>query len=109
MLKDLRRYEHFGTPSFYFILLKFILDQQKPITKEAVNKHFYSTVIDGRRGFRGAVEFAITINVLVEKNSFITIDEEFYSSYLSSKKLTANPSFIKFLDGKIAELKNGSD
>lgn len=31
---------------------------------------------------------------------------EAIDAYLSSKKLTANPSFIKFLDGKIAELKN---
>lgn len=30
---------------------------------------------------------------------------EAIDAYLSSKKLTANPSFIKFLDGKIAELK----
>lgn len=30
---------------------------------------------------------------------------EAIDAYLNSKKLTANPSFIKFLDGKIAELK----
>lgn len=87
MLKDLRRYEHFGTPNFYSTLLKFISKHKNPITKEVVNKYFYGKTIDGRRGFRGAVEFAIKINVLVEDKGFISVDKGFYSSYVSSENL----------------------
>lgn len=90
MLKDLRKYEHLGTPNFYYTLLKFIGDQENnPISKDLVNKHFYGKVIDGRRGFRGAIEFAITIDLLTEDNGFVTIDNHFYRSYINSQNTEA--------------------
>lgn len=88
MLKDLRKYEHLGNPVFFYRLIKFIKSQEPSSTSnEKINKYFYSKIIDGRRGFNGAIEFAIEINILMKSNNIVTVNNDFFNYYKFSQNL----------------------
>jgi len=90
MLKDLRRYEHFGNPEFFFDVLKLLKNHQNSlITKTQLNRFFYNRNIDNKSNFQGAIELAIRIGILAEKDEVITIHSNFLKLYTERDTLQA--------------------
>jgi len=73
MLEELRRYGNFGTPSYFFELLKTLeVNQGANYSRTDIEKLFYNRVIDGRSIFDGCIELALKTEVLIIENNNIT-------------------------------------
>jgi len=77
MLRELRRYDNLGTPSYFFQLLTAL--NENPGTEwklTDINLLFYNKIIDGRRVFDGCVELAIKINLLVVQDDYLHLNQK---------------------------------
>lgn len=77
MLKELKRYNNLGTPSYFYQLLNTL--NEKPWAEwrlDDVNQLFYNKIIDGRRIFDGCIELAIQIKLLVLQGDYLFIDKK---------------------------------
>lgn len=80
MLKDLRKFTNFGTPSFYFELLNILNDKNESNWRKSdLEGLFYNRVIDGRSVFDGCIELAIKIDILIFDGYIISINENILS------------------------------
>ncbi len=75
MLKDLRQYNNFGTPNYFFQLLTNLKENDEAKWKKSDIEHlFYNKVIDGRSVYDGCIELAIRIEILILDGDLITIN-----------------------------------
>lgn len=97
MLKDLRQYNNFGTPNYFFHLLTNLKENDKAEWKKTDIEHlFYNKVIDGRSVYDGCIELAIRIDILIlEKGGLITINENFLDFLNSVNQMS--DKFVEYL------------
>lgn len=75
MLEELRSYGNFGTPNFFFELLKTLkVNLGSNYTKTDIVNLFYNRVIDGRSIFDGCLELAIKTEVLIIEEEYVTVN-----------------------------------
>ena len=75
MLKELKRYENLGTPSYFFHLLNTLNENPTAEWKlDDVNRLFYNKIIDGRAIFDGCIELAIKIKLLFIQDDYLFVD-----------------------------------
>jgi hypothetical protein len=96
MLKDLRQYNNFGTPNYFFGLLKNLKDNDNVIwNKSNIEQLFYNKVIDGRSIYDGCLEIAIRINFLLLKEDNITLNKNLIGFLNSVNQMS--DKFIEYL------------
>ncbi len=84
MLKDLRKYEYLGTPDFYFYLSKQIVKIDS-LEEQDILALFANKSISGRMDFKGSLEFAKLINLIIidDKTNIVTLDPSFNECLVS--------------------------
>ena len=96
MLKDLRQYNNFGTPNYFFELLTNLKNYDNTIwNKSNIEQLFYNKVIDGRSIYDGCLEIAIRINVLIIEEDIITLNENLFGFLNSVNQMS--DKFIEYL------------
>ena len=96
MLKDLRQYNNFGTPNYFFELLTNLKDNDNVVwNKSNIEQLFYNKVIDGRSIYDGCIEIAIRINILLLNDDVITLNENL-KGFLNSVNQMSD-KFIEYL------------
>ncbi|MBE0682879.1 MAG: DUF3883 domain-containing protein [Anaerolineales bacterium] len=88
MLKELKRYDNLGTPSYFFQLLKALNENPGAEWRlDDVNQLFYNKIIDNRRIFDGCVELAIKIKLLLFQGGYLFVDKKLSNSLESETQM----------------------
>ncbi len=96
MLEELRGYDNFGTPNYFFELLSTLkYNQEANYSKNDIEKLFYNRVIDGRSIFDGCLELAIKTEILVFDNNFLILNNDILDSLNSIVQMT--DKFVEYL------------
>ncbi len=96
MLKELKRYENLGTPSYFFYLLNTLNENPTAEWKlDDVNRLFYNKIIDGRAIFDGCIELGIKIKLLFIQDDYLFVDKKIAESLKSEMQL--KDRFIELL------------
>ncbi|MBK9006690.1 MAG: DUF3883 domain-containing protein [Anaerolineae bacterium] len=96
MLKELKRYDNLGTPSYFFQLLKALNENSGAEWKlDDVNHLFYNRIVDDRKIFDGCVELAIKINLLFFQDGYLFIDKKLSDSLESETQM--KDRFVEYL------------
>lgn len=105
MLKDLRKYENFGTPNYFFELFSTLNENSKvKYSKTDIEKLFYNRVIDGRSVFDGCIELALRAEILVDVENIISLNSGL------SRSLNSIPQMMdRFIEFLFRALKNDEE
>lgn len=96
MLKELRRYGNFGTPNYFFELLKTLKDNNGAnYTRTDIEQLFYNRVIDGRSIFDGCLELAIKTEVVIIDDKYVILNDGIIDSLNSISQMT--DKFVEYL------------
>lgn len=96
MLEELRRYGNFGTPNYFFELLRTLKENNgTQYTKTDIEQLFYNRVIDGRSTFDGCLEVAFKIEVLIIENNQVIIHNGIIDSLNSINQMA--DKFVEYL------------
>lgn len=96
MLKDLRQYNNFGTPNYFFQLLTNLKENDETIWRKSdIEQFFYNKIIDGRSVYDGCIELAIRIEVLILQEDLITINENLIDFLNSVNQMS--DKFVEYL------------
>lgn len=96
MLKDLRQYNNFGTPNYFFQLLTNLKENDEEIWRKSdIEQLFHNKIIDGRSVYDGCVELAIRIEFLILQEDFVTINENL-TGFLNSVNQMSD-KFVEYL------------
>ena len=93
MLKELNKYEYFGSPRYFSELFLQLNSAQEPWTVEHVKGYFYNRVIDDVSIFDGCIPFAEAIGaIVINGEGIISLNPSLISAlvneqYLSNKLL----------------------
>lgn len=102
MLKELKRYDNLGTPSYFIQLLNALNENTAAGWRlDDVNKLFYNKIVDGRGIFDGCIELAIKIKLLFYQDGCLFIDEKFGDSLKSEMQF--KDRFVELLFRALAE------
>lgn len=102
MLKELKRYNNLGTPSYFFQLLNTL--NENPLAEwgvDDVNKLFYNKIIDGRGVFDGCIELAIKIKLLFFQGNYLFVDKKLSDTLKS--EIQMKDRFVEFLFRALAD------
>lgn len=96
MLEELRRFENFGTPQYYFELLNTVKNNKGlGYTEDDIKKLFYNRMIDGRSNFEGCLKLAVITEVLIVEKNVLTINSGMIDFLNSLNQMT--DKFIEYL------------
>jgi hypothetical protein len=96
MLEELRSYRNFGTPNYFFELLRTLkAKQDATYTRTDIDKLFYNRVIDGRSIFDGCLEIAISTEILEVENDFLILSSGVVDSLNSISQM--RDIFVEYL------------
>lgn len=96
MLKDLRQYNNFGTPNYFFQLLTNLKENDGEVwRKPDIEQFFHNKIIDGRSIYDGCIELAIRIEILILQEDLITINETLIGSLNNVNQMS--DKFVEFL------------
>uniref|UniRef100_A0AB33L1X2 Protein NO VEIN C-terminal domain-containing protein n=1 Tax=Tenacibaculum sp. Pbs-1 TaxID=3238748 RepID=A0AB33L1X2_9FLAO len=105
MLKELRHYDNFGTPNYFFELFNTLKNNQGvSFFRNDVEKIFYNRIIDGRSVFDGCIELALNIDIIQISNDIITLNSGIINSLNS-----VNQMIDKFNEFLFIALKNDDE
>jgi len=105
MLKELRHFENFGTPNYFYQLLCTLNNNPNTGWKLSdLRQMFYNQIIDGKSIFDGCIPLALKINILIEKKKKFYIANEI-SGFLNSNQQMCD----KFLEFLFLALKDDDD
>lgn len=85
MLNDLKEYEYLGSPNFFYLLFKQMVEVKNDWTIKDIRHMFANKIIDGRMDFNGCLSYAISLGFLIP-----TVNDSF----------SLNPVFKDFLVNK---------
>lgn len=89
MLEELRSYGNFGTPNFFFELMKTLkVNSGANYTKTDIENLFYNRVIDGRSIFDGCLALAVKTEVLIIEEEYFTVNNGIIDSLNSINQMT---------------------
>ena len=96
MLEELRTFKNFGTPNFFFELIKTLEENKRAnYTKRDIEKLFYNRVIDGRSVFDGCIELATKTKVLLIQHNNVTPNGGIISTLSGLNKMI--DKFVEYL------------
>lgn len=96
MLKDLRKYNNFGTPNYFFQLLTNLQENDEEIWRKSdIEQLFHNKIIDGRSVYDGCIELAIRIEFLILQEDLITINENLLGFLNSVNQMS--DKFVEYL------------
>ncbi|NNT70924.1 DUF3883 domain-containing protein [Flavobacterium sp. IMCC34852] len=88
MLKDLRKYNNLGTPSYYYYLLDTIKKSNNFDWKiNDIRQLTYNKMFDNRSIFDGCIPLALHIEILILKNDFVSVNDKILDSLNSHKQM----------------------
>jgi hypothetical protein len=96
MLKDLRQYNNFGTPNYFFQLLTNLKENDGTVWRKSdIEQFFHNKIIDGRSIYDGCIELAIRIEFLILQEDLITINKTLIDSLNNINQMS--DKFLEFL------------
>ena len=102
MLKELRIYQNFGTPNFFFELLNTLkVNLGVNYSKTDIRNLFYNRLIDDRSIFDGCLELAIRTKVLSVKNEFLNVNTGIVESLNNINEM--KDKFLEFLFNELED------
>jgi len=105
MLKDLRHFENFGTPNYFYSLLCALNEDKKSVwVINDLNQFFFNKIIDGRTVFDGCIPLALKIEIITIQGKRIYLANGI-SKFLNSK----NQMSDKFIEYLFHSLKDDED
>ena len=102
MLKELKRYDNLGTPSYFFQLLNALNESPGVEWKlDDVNLLFYNKIVDDRRIFDGCIELATKIKALFFQGDYLFVDKKLSDSLESEAQM--KDRFVEYLFKTLAD------
>ena len=105
MLRNLRRYENLGTPTYFHKLLRMLQSDSGQWTLDDIRQYFFNRIVDGRSIFDGCIPLLIYMEVIeVDANRTVSIQSQFVEYLLKSEDYFN----AKFVEQFFTKLKNDS-
>lgn len=87
MLNDLKKYDNLGTPNYFYLLSKKVSQYDGYWSLKNLNELFANQVIDGRMKFDGCLVFAISIQLILNKEEGFLLNPLFKEALVNDKYL----------------------